>query len=65
VNRREFQDHIDYCKRELDWLLAQPTNCTTCAQFDRDVQVCKCFGQVPVEFVMQGCDEWDFDEVPF
>lgn len=65
MNRRKYQDRIDYCRRELEWLMAQPINCTTCAQFDRDAKVCKSFGPVPDDFVAKGCDEWDFDEIPF
>lgn len=65
MNRNEHQDRIDYCKRELEWLLATPTNCTTCTQFVSDPKVCKRFGPVPDEFINQGCNEWEFDDVPF
>ena len=53
MNRNEFTDRINYCKRELDWLIAQPTNCTTCAQFVSDAKVCDRYGPVPAEFIDQ------------
>ena len=65
MNRREFADRIDYCRRELEWLQAQPANCTTCTQFTAATQTCKRFGPVPAHFVQQGCEEWEFDETPF
>lgn len=65
MNRNEHQERIDFCKRELEWLIKQPTNCTTCTLFDGTATVCKRFGPVPAEFIAQGCDEWDFDDVPF
>jgi hypothetical protein len=65
MNRNEFQDRLNYCRREFEMLSAARTDCTRCANNDATANVCQKFGPIPVEFVAQGCDEWEFDEVPF
>lgn len=65
MTRNEFEDRLNYCRRELVFLLEQKINCTTCSLFVRDAKVCQRFGQVPDDFIEKGCDEWDFDDVPF
>lgn len=63
MNRNEFQDRLNYCRRELQWLEAQSCDCSTCAM--RTDNICKTYGPIPAEFMAQGCDEWVFDDVPF
>ncbi len=64
MNKQELHDRIGYCQRELVFLQEVQTNCTRCKHYVNDD--CLKFGQkVPQEFVAVGCDEWEFDEVPF
>ena len=65
MNRRELTDMILDTKKALTFYEGIAPNCTTCLLSDGDANVCKRFGPVPADFVAQGCDEWEFDEVPF
>lgn len=45
-------------------LAAVKTNCTRCAHNDQR-GACAKFGPIPADFMTVGCDQWEFDEVPF
>ena len=64
MNRTELDDRISYCRRELQNLEGIPTNCTRCTHY-RHANECAKYGPIPAEFVARGCDEWEFDDVPF
>lgn len=64
MNRNEFEDHVAACRKELEWLVKYDRGCKGCSHFDGGT--CKRFNaQPPAEFLPQGCDHWDYDEVPF
>jgi len=63
MNRNEFADRIADCKKELDYLTSRPTGCNGCSRYTNNV--CGLHGPVPEDFVPVGCDQWDFDDVPF
>lgn len=66
MNRAELQDRIDHCRRELQWLADVKTDCTRCSQYDEKGNHCNQYkADVPANFIMHGCEFWDFDEVPF
>ena len=67
MTRTELQERIDYCQRELAWLqgVQIDANCTRCQHKDITTPGCSKYGPIPPEFLLQGCAEWDFDEVPF
>lgn len=64
MTRLEFEDRLAYCKREYEFLQTVQTNCTRCQHYSIGA-VCAKHGQIPPDFVQQGCDEWEFDDVPF
>lgn len=64
MNRTEFQDRLNYCRREFEMLSNVKTDCTRCVNNDQR-GACAKFGQIPADFMSVGCDQWDFDEVPF
>ena len=64
MNRTEFQDRLNYCRREFEMLSNVKTDCTRCANNDQR-GACAKFGQIPADFMSVGCAQWDFDEVPF
>lgn len=63
MNRTEFEDRICAVRRELQWLEAINHGCQGCADFNEGT--CKRFGQVPSAFIVAGCDQWSWDDVPF
>ncbi len=65
MTRNELTDRINYCRRELESLSALKTNCTTCDIFSQSSKRCGRFGEVPQDFVEQGCDGWQYNEPPF
>lgn len=65
MNRAEFQERVNYCKRELDFLMAVEAGCNRCAKFSSSSKKCADFGEVPADFIAIGCDNWIFDDVPF
>jgi hypothetical protein len=65
MNRLEFQDRLNFCRRELEALQAVQIGCRSCAQFDALGRACKKYGAVPEGFIAQGCDEWEYDDIPF
>lgn len=64
MKRTELQDRIGYCRRELEMLEKVKTDCTRCSHNDQH-GACRKWGPIPQEFMAVGCDEWEFDEVPF
>jgi hypothetical protein len=65
MNRLEFQDRLNFCRRELEALAAVRIGCGTCARFENTNRACKKFGPVPAGFSGQECEEWDYDDIPF
>ena len=65
MNRNDLIDRINYCRRELDVLQAMKTDCTTCDIFRSTTSTCGRFGEVPADFIEQGCDGWIYNEPPF
>lgn len=63
MTRNDLTDRIGFARRDLDFLTQIKTNCTTCDDYDKGT--CKRFGPVPADFVQQGCDDWNYDDVPF
>jgi hypothetical protein len=39
-------------------------NCTHCEHY-RHPNSCVKYGPIPAEFVAKGCDEWQYDDIPF
>lgn len=65
MTRLDLQDRLNYCRRELDFLTNVQTGCDRCDHFNGDTKTCKTFGPVPADFIAQGCDDWEFNDVPF
>lgn len=65
MNRLEFTDRLNYCRREVEFLASVSAGCAACQRFNGDAQVCETFGPVPADFIAVGCADWEFDEVPF
>lgn len=66
MTRNDIIDRIGYAERELNWLRGLHPNCTNCDDFTKEAGFCKRHGgNPPPEFVQQGCEQWNFDDVPF
>ena len=65
MNRNEFTDRLNYCRRELESLQAVQMNCMSCASFETDAKACKRFGPVPADFIAAGCADWYWYDIPF
>lgn len=63
MTRNDLVDRIGFAERDLKWLKSLQPNCTNCDDFDKGA--CKRFGPVPPDFVQQGCDQWNYNDVPF
>lgn len=65
LTRAGIEDRICYCRRELQALerVRADMGCRTCWNFDG--RECKTYGQVPADFIPKGCDDWEFNDVPF
>lgn len=66
MTRTELPERIACCQGEIKFLLdlQTRTNCTSCDHFATGI--CRLYkSEVPADFVKQGCDKWDFDDVPF
>lgn len=65
MNRNELTDMILNHKNALAQFEAVSTGCRDCAWVEKDTPVCRKHGPIPDDFIEQGCDEWDWDDVPF
>lgn len=66
MTRDDITDRISWAQRDLNWLRGLQTNCTTCDDFTKETGFCKRHGgNPPADFVQQGCDQWNFDDVPW
>ena len=66
MNRTEFEDRMHACRRELEALQAVHADmgCRTCWHYA--APTCGLYkSPVPAEFVPNGCDQWDYNDVPF
>lgn len=64
MNRNELIDRIGFVERELSVLKNLKTNCTSCDNFRHSV--CHKYRAAPPDdFIIQGCDAWEWDDVPF
>lgn len=65
MTRNELTDMILDTKKALAFYEGIKPNCTGCMLFVADANVCKRYGPVPAEFIETGCDDWEYDDVPF
>lgn len=67
MSRLQLEDRINYCKRELQWLLSVQTNCQNCDHLKYQSAHCMKFKQnIPPDFMANNdCPEWSFNDVPF
>jgi hypothetical protein len=64
MTRNELTDRIGYAERDLAFLRQLKTNCTTCDHYQGGY--CKKHqGNPPPDFAAVGCDDWNYDDVPF
>lgn len=64
MNRNDLTDRIAFAERDLAFLRNLTTNCTSCD--DYQVGYCKRHqGNPPPEFVSVGCEQWNYNDVPF
>lgn len=67
MSRSQLEDRINYCKRELDWLLSVQTNCHNCDSLKYKSSHCMKYDQdVPADYMVRNdCPDWQFNDVPF
>jgi len=67
MSRAQLEDRINFCKRELDYLMALKPSCNNCENIRYKTAFCNKFQQeVPAEYLHgNDCPEWSFDDVPF
>lgn len=64
MNGIQLQTQVTALREMLSRLEAIHVCCKTCSQYSGTT--CKRYGEMPpAEVVAQGCDEWEFDGVPF
>jgi hypothetical protein len=64
MTRAGLTDRICYAERDLNWLRSLVPNCLNCD--DHKDGYCKRFSaSPPADFLQQGCEHWNFDDVPF
>lgn len=63
MTRTEYTDHVANLRKELAFYEAVKPGCMGCSFFADSV--CNKHGPVPADFIAAGCDEWNFDDVPF
>ena len=65
MHRMDIRERIPFLKRELAFFeqLETEMNCTRCVIFAEGQ--CKKYGAVPAEFMAVGCEEFEWDDVPF
>ena len=65
MNRIELQTKREALTRMLAELDRVKPSCNTCVHFESSKRCAKFDQAVPAEFQASGCDEWEYDEVPF
>jgi len=65
MNRTELKEQIRHTDSHLKYLISIKTNCNHCVKFIENARVCEKFGKVPDEFILQGCGEWEYNDIPF
>lgn len=65
MKRAEIQTKIELYRRELKMLEAIKISCANCI-FSRNSKWCDKFNaEPPAEVWAAGCDEYEYDEIPF
>ena len=65
MTRTELADRIDYCQKELTHLQSVNANCQSCIFRVTETRDCSKYGPIPADFMLKGCDDWQYDDVPF
>ena len=66
MSRKQLEDRLLWCKRELAELEAMATNCNSCENKKYGQNECMKHGPVPAEFVVRtDCPDWEFQSIPF
>ena len=65
MNRTELGEKIRYMLDELKWLQDIEPNCHRCLHCTVAESKCAKFGEIPPDFMAHGCDNWEYDLVPF
>lgn len=64
MNRIEFEDHVAYSRRTADFLAGYDRGCRGCSYYQGG-SCTKFNAPPPADFLPQGCEHWDYDDVPF
>lgn len=67
MNRNELRERIRWLQNDLKHVQSIAPNCTNCESFTNgfNEHACKQYGPVPADFIQVGCDNWNYDEIPF
>ena len=65
MNKRELEDTVLDCKKMLAFYEGMRTNCKTCDHKNIHFDCAKHGQRVPEEYRDVGCDDWEYDDVPF
>ncbi len=64
MNREELNERLRRIQATQAELEKVDRGCRGCIKFFGGSH-CEKYGQVPTNFVSQGCNEWDFEDCPF
>lgn len=65
ITRAQWTARRDALKADLDRLEKFPPGCMTCLFLDASKVCLKYEARPPQDFYATGCDDWQFDEIPF
>lgn len=65
MNRKGLEDMILDTKKMLTFYEGIKADCTSCTQRGAQNKCLLHDAIVPDEYISQGCDQWEYDEVPF
>ena len=66
MGRAEWKKMLEYHRGQVALLQAMPPSCSSCSHYTSRDRMCAKFNAAPPEDIMlDGCDEWDMDSIPF
>ncbi len=66
MNRAQFENHVELQRRLVEFYEKYPRGCAGCVYFKQESAFCDYYKQtVPADFQPKGCDQWEYDDVPF
>jgi len=65
ISRAVFQEILGFHRDRVQLLERVPAGCASCLHLGPGNQCKKWKESVPADFMAAGCDEWQYDQIPF